>query len=107
MPLLAITLMALALDPLGEVDDAFRTVAERSGYRATARYHDVNALGKRLAGSSKLVHNGTLGTTVEGRPIPLWVVADPPVDTPEKAAASGKLVVLLVGNIHGGEVCGK
>ena len=104
-PISAILLaLALALEPDA---DALRTVAERSGYRATARYDDVVALGKRLAESSKLVHVGVLGKTVEGRPIPLWVVADPPVTAAPKGGAGEKLVVLLVGNIHGGEVCGK
>ena len=48
-----------------------------------------------------------LGRTTEGRPIPLMIVADPMVASPEEARASGKLVALLVGNIHAGEVCGK
>src|SRR5580704_3310097 len=99
-------LLALALAPEPDAD-ALRTVAERTGYRATARYDDVVALGKRLAESSKLVHVGVLGKTVEGRPIPLWVVADPPVTAAPKGGAAEKLVVLLIGNIHGGEVCGK
>ncbi len=101
---LAAVLLTLALEPDA---GALQTVAERSGYRATARYDDVVALGKRLGESSKLVHVGTLGKTVEGRPIPLWVVADPPVATAPRGGASEKLVVLLVGNIHAGEVCGK
>ena len=42
---LAAVLLALAQEP---VADGLRTVAERSGYRATARYDDVVALGKRL-----------------------------------------------------------
>jgi dipeptidyl aminopeptidase/acylaminoacyl peptidase len=99
-------LLTLALAPEPDAD-ALSTVAERSGYRATARYDDVVALGKRLAEASKLVHVGVLGKTVEGRPIPLWVVADPPVTAAPKGGAGEKLVVLLVGDIHGGEVCGK
>ena len=46
-----------------------------------------------------------LGATTEGRELPLLIFADPPVKTPAEAARSGKLVVLAIGNIHGGEVC--
>ena len=34
-------------------------------------------------------------------------MADPPVKTAAEAARSGKLVCLVIGNIHAGEVCGK
>lgn len=88
-------------------DDSLATVAEKSGYKATARYADVVALGERLARTSPLVQLGELGRTVEGRSIPLWVVADPPVKNARQAKESGKLVVLLFANIHAGEVCGK
>lgn len=83
------------------------TAAERSNYRATTSNEEVAAFCARLVKSSKRASSSTLGTTGEGRPIPLLMLADPPITTPEQAAASGKLVVLLVGNIHGGEVDGK
>ncbi|MFM8271760.1 MAG: M14 family zinc carboxypeptidase, partial [Gemmata sp.] len=47
------------------------------------------------------------GTSHEGRMLPLLVIADPPVATPEEAQQSGRLVVLAFANIHGGEVDGK
>ncbi len=83
------------------------TVAERSDYKATARYEDVVALCDQLAAASPKVHKSSIGTTVEGRAIPLLVIADPPVTTAVMAKASGKPVALLMGNIHAGEVCGK
>src|SRR5262249_55904821 len=42
-----------------------------------------------------------------GRKLPLMILADPPVSTPEEAARSKKLVVFALGNIHAGEVDGK
>jgi len=87
--------------------DALRTVAETSEYRATARHADVVALCQALAEASPNAHYAELGRSAEGRPLPLLILADPPVRTPEEAAKSGKLVVLVIGNIHGGEVCGK
>jgi len=79
MLLISTALLSLALAPDADVAvaDGLRTVAERSGYKATARYDDVVALGKRLAESSKLVRINELGKTVEGRPIPRFGILAP------------------------------
>ncbi|MFO0888370.1 MAG: DPP IV N-terminal domain-containing protein [Isosphaeraceae bacterium] len=105
-----LTLIAVSLPMLAELPqqvDTLRTVAERSDYKATARHGDVVALCRELAGRYPAATNLELGRSAEGRSLPLLVLADPPVRTPEEAARSGKLVVLAIGNIHGGEVCGK
>ena len=87
--------------------DELLTVAERSGFKATARHAEVVALCEALAKSSPLIRLTELGKSGEGRSLPLMIVSDPPVSTPEEARASGKLVVFLFGNIHAGEVDGK
>lgn len=84
-----------------------RTVAERSSFRATARYDEVNAFLKDLAAASPLVKLSDIGKSGEGRDIPLAWIADPPVSTPEEARRSGKLVVAMLGGIHAGECDGK
>ena len=48
-----------------------------------------------------------MGRTWEGKPIPLAVIANPPVETAAEARESGKVIVFAFGNIHAGEVCGK
>src|SRR5262249_54467314 len=48
-----------------------------------------------------------LGISVEGRKLPLLILADPPISTPQEAARNKKLVVYAQGNIHAGEVDGK
>jgi hypothetical protein len=88
-------------------DEALLTVAENSGYRATSHHVDVVAFCRELAKRSPLVKLGELATSVEGRKLPLIIIADPPVATPEEAARSGKLVIYAQGNIHAGEVDGK
>ena len=93
---------ALAAPP-----DDLLTVAEKSNYRATARHAEVVTLCEALAKSSPLIHLTELGKSGEGRSLPLLIVSDPPISTPEEARASGKLVVFLFGNIHAGEVDGK
>ena len=87
--------------------DTFKTVAERSDYRATARYDQVAAWCQAFSKSVPLAHLTELGKSSGGRSIPLLIVADPPVQSAAQAARSGKLVVLAIGNIHAGEVCGK
>ena len=101
------TLLLLATTLVDDGEPDLRTVAERSGFTATARDADVIELGLRLAKASPLVQLAELGKSGEGRSIPLWIVADPPIRTPEQARSSGKLVALLIGNIHAGEVDGK
>jgi dipeptidyl-peptidase-4 len=91
----------------GGAAEALRTVAEASDYRRTARYDEVVAFLDQLAAASELVRVESMGQTVEGRSIPLAIIADPPVASAEEARESKKLVVLLFGNIHAGEVCGK
>src|SRR6266851_8269960 len=83
------------------------TVAEKSDYQATSRHADVVDFCEKLAKQSPLVRLKDMGKSSEGRRLPLMIVADPPVDSPEDAAKSGKLVVLAIGNIHAGEVDGK
>src|SRR5207247_1379892 len=48
-----------------------------------------------------------MGTTALGKPIYFVITSDPTVTSPGEAVASGKLVVYLQANIHGGEVEGK
>jgi dipeptidyl-peptidase-4 len=83
------------------------TVAEKSDFKTTSRHADVMDFCQRLAKRSPVVRLGELGTSFEGHKLPLLILADPPVATPEEAARSGKLVVFVMANIHAGEVDGK
>ncbi|WP_165220855.1 DPP IV N-terminal domain-containing protein [Aquisphaera insulae] len=104
---LALVVLSIVADSPPEVD-SLQTVAERSGYRATARHGEVVALCEALAKRHpEAAHLTELGRSAEGRSLPLLILADPPVKTAVEAERSGKLVVLAIGNIHGGEVCGK
>ncbi|MEO1130030.1 MAG: M14 family metallopeptidase [Planctomycetota bacterium] len=83
------------------------TAAERSNYTQTMTSDEVRAFLDALREQTDLVTISSIGTTTEGRDIPLAIIADPPVSDPRVARGTGKLVVLLIGNIHAGEVCGK
>ena len=83
------------------------TVAESSGWKGTATYEQTIALCSELDRRSDLVSLSFMGTTTEGRRIPLLIVGEPPYATAAAARKAGKMVVLLLANIHAGEVCGK
>lgn len=105
-----LTSIALVLPLAGQVPNTalpLRTVAEKSGYRATARYDDVATWCREFARVTPNAFLTELGQSSEKRSIPLLIVADPPVKTSAEANRSGKLVCCVIGNIHAGEVCGK
>lgn len=69
-------------------------------------------VGEMLAalGLHRTVSVGSIGESVGARAIPIAVIADPPVafdvDGPAAGAIGDRLVVLLFGSIHAGELCG-
>ncbi len=84
------------------------TRAERSGYAETSRYADVVAFVDSLAALAPAVLRvGSMGTTGEGREIPVVVASRPAVATPDDARRLGRPVVYVQANIHAGEVEGK
>ncbi len=110
--MLTTVLAALAFataDPPGPAapEPALLTVAERSGFTATARHEEVLALIDAIASRSTRLRRAELGRSFEGRELPLVILAEPPLDSAAAARASGKAIVFAFGNIHAGEVCGK
>ncbi len=83
------------------------TVAESSAFTRTATSADVLAHIAACVDRSRKLTRLTLGTSTQGKEIPLVLVADPPVASLAAARASGKLAVLVCANIHAGEVEGK
>jgi len=105
--LIAAAAVLTACDASPPAADAFLTRAERTDYRETSSHADVVDFLQRAAAADPSVHYTTYGYTSEGRALPLAVVGDVADASPESVRASGKTVVYLQGNIHGGEVCGK
>lgn len=92
-----------AAQPIAEL----QTVAEKSDYRATARYADVMEFCRALDAGSDLVTLTEFGTTHEGRALPLLVISKTPLAGGRPWERSKWPAILCVGNIHAGEVCGK
>ncbi len=109
---LALTALVLtSMAPAQDIPADLLTVAERSGFKATARHADVVELVDRLVDLSPYATRATLGTSFEGRELPLMILSDPPVADAAAARAladaEGRVIVLAFANIHAGEVCGK
>lgn len=99
----AIAGLGVALPEAG----AQQTRAERSGYTETSSHADVLAFLDSLAQAGAEIRRGVLAVSAQGREVPYVVAARPMVDGPAEAQRTGRLVVYLQGNIHGGEVEGK
>ncbi len=85
----------------------WRTKAEATGYRETARYDETMAYCHRLAAASEFVHLETLGRSPEGRGVVALIVSLDKAFTPEAARATGKEILLVNACIHPGECEGK
>lgn len=83
------------------------TTAEASGFTRTSSYAEVVDFIRQAAAGSSLVTLATMGRTAEGRDIPLVILSRERIRTPAELRSSGKGAVLIMANIHGGEVEGK
>ncbi len=108
LPLLAFAIVSV-MASAGSAQQApdLRTRAEISNYDETSTYADVERIMAGLVTMSPLVHRESFGKTEEGREMPLMVISDPKVATPEGARKLGRPLVFVQANIHAGEVEGK
>jgi hypothetical protein len=104
----AAALLTLQAGAVAQKDPSTPTTRpERTEYRETSRYEDVMTFMNEVAQAAPdTIRLTTFGKTVEGRPLPLAVVGAPAA-TAQAVRGTGKLRVLVQGNIHGGEVEGK
>jgi hypothetical protein len=84
-----------------------RTRAEITDYIETSRYDDVVRIVNGLAASVPAARTESFGTSEEGRALPLLMLSEPAVATPEAARKLGRPIVFIQANIHAGEVEGK
>jgi dipeptidyl aminopeptidase/acylaminoacyl peptidase len=106
-PLLGLIVFLHTATSIRADGETLQTVAEKSNFKATSRHAEVLDFCQQLTKLSPVVRLGELGTSVEGRKLPLVILADPPISSAQEAAQSKKLVVYAQGNIHAGEVDGK
>jgi hypothetical protein len=83
------------------------TVAESSNYTKTSLYDDVMSFLYQVQKKSELIKILPLTTSSEGRLIPLVVLSKERVSRPVDLQTAGKPAVLIMANIHAGEIEGK
>lgn len=81
--------------------------AEKTNFEETTLSKDVRAFVLKLEELSDLVKVETFGHSLSGQALQLVIMANPRIDSPEEARASGKPIIYIQGNIHAGEVEGK
>lgn len=87
--------------------DSLILTPERSQFQKTSTYSDVVHFLKQIEKQSPNVFVFSMGKSMEGKDIPVAVLAKPLIKTAEEAKASKKAVIYIQGNIHAGEVEGK
>jgi len=100
------TLFALMVLAQAVFSQKLLTTAERTNYEETSTYDEVMHFIKTLDESSPYARLEYIATTVEGRKVPLLVIANPMI-TGNDLKNDERLVVYLQANIHAGEVEGK
>jgi hypothetical protein len=83
------------------------TVAEKSNFTATSTSAEVNFFISELASRSAICQFDTLAMSMDGKPVPLLVIADPLPASPDELRDDKRIVVYIQANIHAGEVEGK
>ncbi|MFM7921636.1 MAG: M14 family zinc carboxypeptidase, partial [Planctomycetaceae bacterium] len=86
-----------------------QTVAEASDYQATSTSEEVLIFLRACDERAEHVRMFEFGRTEQDREMSGLVIADPPVGDWEqlRSGGDGRLVVMLLGNIHSGECDGK
>ena len=80
---------------------------EKSNFEKTSTYADVMNFINAIKTKSPYIQVSSIGKSPMGKDIPLVILANPAISTPEQAKASGKMITYVQGNIHAGEVEGK
>jgi len=87
--------------------ESLLTVAEKSDFKSTSDYQDVAVFIDRLVKSSPRIRVESIGTSIEGRDIPMLIIGDPLPLSPDELAGDSRIVIYIQANIHAGEVEGK
>lgn len=105
--LLSIFLSFISIGAFAQWPADLITTPEKTNYQETSTYADVMNFIEAIQTKSELMHYEYMGKSLEGKEIPVVVMANPKITTSEAAKQSGKPVMYIQGNIHSGEVEGK
>ena len=100
---LAVVCFLLVLAPAPALAQTLQSDHEQSQFAQYTSYESMMRYLERVRGLSQEMVLGAYGKTLQGRDIPYAVFSRPPVSQPWEAAVSGKPVVVMAANVHGGE----
>jgi dipeptidyl-peptidase-4 len=100
-----LTLISTVFFASGQVK--FQTMAEKSDFKSTSNYNDVKTFIDQLRKSSHLIRVENIATSVEGRDIPLLIIANPLPKSTKDIQNDKRIVIYIQADIHAGEVEGK
>ncbi|KPK93395.1 hypothetical protein AMJ80_05985 [bacterium SM23_31] len=80
-----------------------RTPSEESGFQEYTSYEEMLQYLQDIQATSTEMLLSTFGKTIEGREQPYAIFSRPLVTRPQEATATGKPIVVLAANVHGGE----
>jgi len=103
---ICISISTIAQQP-ASIPAALMITPEKSNFEKTSSHADVMQFLNTIKTMSPYIQVGSIGKSTLGKDIPYAVLANPAISSPEQAKQSGKPVVYIQGNIHGGEVEGK
>ena len=103
----ALVVPGIAAAETETIPEEWLTVAERSEFRATSDYDETLEFIERLAERMPEIRLDYYGVSAQGRPMPVVIVSEDLQLTPQRAAESGKALVLVQNGIHSGEIDGK
>lgn len=85
----------------------WRTYYEQSDFKKTPGYEETIEFCNRLAASSPIANMSGIGSSPQGRAIPMMIIDRDGLTTPEAIRAKGRVIVLIQACIHAGEPDGK
>jgi hypothetical protein len=107
VPVTLAALLASGIALVAQQPGGPRTQAELTNFQETTSYDAVLRFVNDVVEASTLARSERFGSSEEDRVLPLLMLSDPPVVTPAEARKLGRPVVLVMANIHAGEVEGK
>lgn len=85
----------------------FLTYYETHGFNETPRYSQTIEFSKLLANNSSMISYLSIGTSPQGREIPLLILDKDGLTNPIEIRAKGRSIILAEASIHAGEPDGK
>ncbi len=105
--LVAVVVLVGPSTALGQADvqtlARLQTPAEGSGFSEYTSYTEMMDYLQAVQAASTEMRLAIYGTSYEGRELPLAIFSRPSIRRPWEALVSGKPIVVLAANVHGGE----